>query len=146
MTYAIWKPEHYGHAPPNWRKGMKWAIADFPSSYDASGIPGWSPVEVYHVEPEALNSPNEDASGDVDTWKHDDAVEAYNSALIEKAVKSLRAYPAEKLAKHGVKLEPPKDWATELWAEAKRLYFNGCPNEEVTDFIRTRFEQMKGEG
>lgn len=55
--------------------------------------------------PEALTAPNEDA------------VAAYNSALIEKAVKSLRQYPADELAKHGITLAEPKDWATELWAD-----------------------------
>lgn len=106
---------------------------------------------------EALNSPNDDASGDVDTWKQDDAVKDYNSALIEKAVKSLRQYPAEELAKHGITLAPEKDWATELWADLLTAgdFPNAADNvregrlhafhRAAIKLLRTRFEQMIAE-
>ncbi len=113
-NYVEWRPEYDGHAPPNWRKGMKWAVVDFPSSYDASGFPGWSPVDVYHVEPEALNSPNNDAftAPTPQQWFGQDSIDP-----IAATVAQLRQYPAAELARHGITLAPEKDWATELWAD-----------------------------
>lgn len=57
---------------------------------------------------EALTAPNDDA---VAKWKVADASD------IASMVRSLRQYPADELAKHGITLAPEKDWATELWAD-----------------------------
>lgn len=152
--FCIWKPEHDGHAPPNWRDGMSRNILSLTrdawldvSLYDKS----WSKQHKYQVPAEALNSPNDDASGDVDAWAESDA------KRILRLVESLRAYPAETLAKHGITLAPEKDWAAELWAdiwEARgspvdaELVRNGqssIADRAAINLLRTRFEQMKGE-
>lgn len=159
--YAIWKPEHDGHAPPNWREGMKWTRPTMPSVFNESGHPEWVGGYEYRVPAEALNSPNDDASGDVDTWKRDDAMakwKAADAADIARMAESLRQYPAEELAKHGITLAPEKDWATELWAElftirgmtgfAKSIREGRIDDDDraAIELLRTRIEQMKGEG
>ena len=133
-SYAIWKPEHDGHAPPNWREGMKVAADGLSWTVSSRGWgPGWWAGQEYKVPAEALNSPN------------DDAVKDYNSALIEKAVKSLRQYPAEELAKHGIMLVPEKDVFVELLEDVRKEW-ELWGDYRAKELLRTRFEQMKGEG
>lgn len=103
--YAIWKPEHDGHAPPNWREGMNWAIDRGPREQPIK--PRWYEGFSYAVPAEALNSPNDDV----------ETPEAVETGKLENIVRGLRQYPAEELAKHGITLAPEKDWATELWAD-----------------------------
>lgn len=141
-NYAIWKPEHDGHAPPNWRRGMWW---DVPCKPDC--CPEWVEGLGYIVPAEALNSPNDDA-------ETPDAVE---TGKLENIVRGLRQYPAEELAKHGITLAPEKDWATDLlvdlleaWdmPQAARRVRTGNASaiaKAAIELLRTRFEQMKGE-
>ena len=137
MEYAIWKPEHDGHAPPNWREGMV-------GNADA---PYWWVGRSYLVPAEALNSPNDDA-------ETPDAVE---TGKLENIVRGLRQYPTEELAKHGITLAAEKDWATELWAdlrncigdrglatEIKRGHARNADKDAI-ELLRTRFEQMIAE-
>jgi hypothetical protein len=140
MTYAIWKPEHDGHAPPNWREGMK-GNGDEP--YWWVGRAYLVPAEAVGESSEALNSPNDDAKPY--EWQ------------VDAALHVIRRLPAEELAKHGITLAPEKDWATELWADiwearGEPSYAGLVRDGHVTatdrsaiDLIRTRFEQMKGE-
>ena len=114
QNYAIWRPEYDGHAPPNWGGGMKWTTDFMCDRYDATGTPDWNVIDVYHVEPEALNSPNNDAftAPTPQQWFGQDSIDP-----IAATVAQLRQYPAAELAKHGITLAEPKDWATELWAD-----------------------------
>lgn len=93
-NYKIWRPEYDGHAPPNWREGMfeEHRHRDFGITW-VSSTPTWAKDYEYRVAPEALNDP------------------------IAATVAQLRQYPAAELAKHGITLAEPKDWATELWAD-----------------------------
>lgn len=146
QEFRIWKPEHDGHAPPNWREGMIYG-----AFFSTQVTPGWSAELEYVVPAEALNSPNDDASGDVDTWAESDA------KRILRLVESLRAYPAETLLKHGITLAPEKDWAMELWAdiwEARGLSEDAnlvrkgvmsAADRVAIELLRTRFEQMIAE-
>ncbi|MBK9005288.1 MAG: hypothetical protein IPM41_15995 [Sphingomonadales bacterium] len=110
--YTIWRPEYGGHAPPKWRDGMKWTTKDFMCDrYDATGTPDWSAADVYCVEPEALNSPNDDAHS------AETATMAGQIASTTRHRCTASQYPAAELAKHGITLAEPKDWATELWAD-----------------------------
>ncbi len=104
-NYPIWRPEYDGHAPPNWREGMfeEHRHRDFGIGW-VSSTPTWAKDYEYHVSAEALNSPNDDAKLP-DPWTLDNLQFA------------LRQYPAAELAKHGITLAEPKDWATELWAD-----------------------------
>jgi hypothetical protein len=142
-SYKIWKPEHDGHAPPNWREGMKWGMQSVPGAFDASGESNWSKGQQYQVEPESLAAPNEDAK--LDGW------------TISGALSLIRAMSPDELAKHGITLAPEKDWATELWADLwevrgspkdAELVRNGqtsIADRVAIDLIRTRFEQMIAE-
>lgn len=147
QEFRIWKPEHDGHAPPNWREGMSrnfmsltrgaWLAV---SSYDKL----WSKQHQYQVPVEALDSSNDDA-------ETPDAVE---TGKLENIVRGLRQYPAEKLAKHGITLAPERDWATELWADiweargspvaakdVRKGIFDDSDRKAI-ELLRTRFEQM----
>ena len=168
--YAIWKPEHDGHAPPNWKKGMPWTAEPYAWSYSPSwpegsgymvpveavgetipmtkgetvryGDEGWQPAE-------ALNSPNDD--------DRSEAEKKADEKLLKATLKLLRQYPAEELAKHGITLAPEKDWAMELWADLLHAWAypvqarhvrNGtisCQDRLVIELLRTRFEQMIAE-
>ena len=88
-NYKIWRPEYDGHAPPNWREGMfeEHRHRDFGITW-VSSTPTWAKDYEYRVAPEALNDP------------------------IAATVAQLRQYPAAELAKHGITLAEPKDWAT----------------------------------
>lgn len=154
MEYAIWKPEHDGHAPPNWRQGMSrnilsltrdaWLVV---SSYDKS----WSKQHKYQVPAEALNSPNDNvfAAPAPQKWFGQDSIDP-----IAATVAQLRQYPAEELAEHGITLAPEKDWATELWADlcticgmtgfAKNIREGRIDDDDraAIELLRTRFEQM----
>lgn len=139
--YKIWTPQHDGHAPPNWREGMKWADGDFNDFSHRTRDPFWYEGYLYRVPAEALNSPNDDAAFDVGMWAKQTRD---NLAAIEAAG-------------HGITLADPKDWATELWAETfdifdrpdeAELIRRGILDErdkEVISLFRTRFEQMTGE-
>ena len=132
-AYTIWRPEYDGHAPPNWRKGMKWTLHEWQTLY--GGVdPRWLVKnELYYVEPKALNSPNDDAK--LPIWngsqKYKIPIEALTAPnedakdvmpqdprrSVQEALAILRGYSPEELAKHGITLAPEKDWATELWAD-----------------------------
>lgn len=97
MDYAIWKPEHDGHAPPNWREGMVWGFEDTPPEM-CHADPNWFVDVTYLVPAEALNSPN------------DDAPEVENGLPpLAKLVGWLGDYTTEELAKHGITLAPEGD-------------------------------------
>ena len=95
---------------------------------------------------EALNSPN------------DDAADEYKERQLAYILEYLRQYSPELLAKHGITLAPEKDWATELWADLwevrgspkdAELVRNGqtsIADRAAIELLRTRYEQMKGEG
>lgn len=81
--------------------------------------------------------------------------EAQNGHL-RTIVETLRHYPPETLAKHGITLAPERDWATELWAETFEIFGRSVEaklirrgttrderDKEVISLFRTRFEQMK---
>lgn len=149
QEYKIWKPEHDGHAPPNWREGMK--VFDFrpTASHEWRELllgPSWGEDYEYRVPAEALNSPN------------DDAPEVENGLPpLAKLVGWLGDYTTEELAKHGITLAPEKDWATELWAElftirgmtgfAKSIREGRIDDDDraAIELLRTRFEQMIAE-
>lgn len=159
-SFVIWKPKHDGHAPPNWREGMKWAV----DLNDGTGFSGfdtlteavpWNRSSTYRVPPEALNSPNDDASGDVDAWRRNEAPIDKRKAL-RGFIQIIKDYPPEMLAEEGITLAPEKDWATELWAdvleawdmhetaELVRRGAHGAAFVGPINLLRTRFEQMKG--
>lgn len=145
MTYAIWKPEHDGHAPPNWRKGMPWALRK--EDKLIGGIdPIWGNGCAIYVPAEALNSPN------------DDAPEVENGLPpLAKLFGWLGDYTTEELAKHGITLAPEKDWATELWADlftirgmtgfAENIRKGRIDDDDraAIELLRTRIEQMIAE-
>ena len=114
-NYKIWRPEYDGHAPPNWREGMfeEHRHRDFGITW-VSSTPTWAKDYEYRVAPEALNSPNDDAftAPTPQQWFGQDSIDP-----IAATVAQLRQYPAAELAKHGITLAEPKDWATELWAD-----------------------------
>ena len=144
QNYAIWRPEYDGHAPPNWREGMEWNCNGVRHKPMALGYPVWSAVDVYEVPAEALTAPNEDAKPD--GW------------TISGALSIIRAMSPDELAKHGITLSEPKDWATELWADLMDAWnykswaqgirdgFIVDADQKAIELLRTRFEQMKGEG
>lgn len=121
-NYAIWRPEHDGHAPPNWREGMfeEHRHRDFEISWTSSR-PTWAKDYEYRVPAEALNSPNDDASFDVEAMKRREKLKKLTrlgqEADIDEAVALIRKLSPDELAKHGITLSEPKDWATELWAD-----------------------------
>ncbi len=147
QEYKIWKPEHDGHAPPNWRDGMKWDCEPFNEDGSSEiSIPSWYSGQKYKVPAEALNSPN------------DDAPEVENGLPpLAKLVGWLGDYTTEELAKHGITLAPEKDWATELWAElftirgmtgfAKSIREGRIDDDDraAIELLRTRIEQMIAE-
>jgi len=103
-SYAIWRPEYDGHAPPNWRDGTE--ILEFrpigtTEWRELAILPSWGKNFEYKVPPEALTAPNEDAK--LDGW------------AIGGALSIIRAMSPDELAKHGITLAPERDWATELW-------------------------------
>jgi len=102
QEYAIWTPERFGHAPPNWREGMDWRYAEIGRDHDND--PRWIVGITYLVPAEALNSPNDDAQLGV-------------SSQVEMAIELVTRQPPEVLARYGITLAPEKDWATELWAD-----------------------------
>ena len=120
-SFVIWKPEHDGHAPPNWREGMKWAV----DLNDGTGFSGfdtlteavpWNRSSTYRVPPEALNSPNDDAAAE----QKIERVEIVVGSKRQREVVSLNELA--RLIKggaaiYGITLAPEKDWATELWAD-----------------------------
>lgn len=104
QNYAIWRPEYDGHAPPKWRDGMAWGIEGVVDVRHRNYLPEWNVANRYTVPAEALNSPNDDAK-------------LPNPWTLGNLQFALRQYPAAELAKHGITLAEPKDWATELWAD-----------------------------
>lgn len=147
MDYVIWKPAHDGHAPPNWREGMWWDCEPFSKDHSLiSGVnPSWLWSITYKVPAEALNSPNDDASVE------------YKERQLAYILEDLRQCSPELLAKHGITLDPEKDWATELWADLFAVRGMSCLSKTVRDglesdqdraaieLLRTRFEQMLAE-
>lgn len=123
--YAIWKPEHDGHAPPNWREGMAWA-----GNLNCQGRPRWRRGFGYCVPAEALNSPNDDAEERMRDYAIKTLLQEGEDAL-KGLVRELREYPAEELAKHGITLAPEKDVFVELWAEMKRLYLSTYSTDHI---------------
>ena len=105
-NYPIWRPEYDGHEPPNWREGMAWADGDFNDFSHRTRDPFWHEGYLYRVPAEALNSPNDDYPDP-----------PLDDVSLGELVDAIRQYPAETLAKHGITLAEPKDWATELWAD-----------------------------
>lgn len=154
--YAIWKPEHDGHAPPNWREGMKWGVSPFGYDLESIGTPAWGAGQKYRVPAEALNSPNDDAEERMRDYAIKTLLQEGEDAL-KGLVRELREYPAEELAKHGITLAAEKDWATELWADLFAIRGMSCLSKIVRDglesdqdraaieLLRTRFEQMIAE-
>lgn len=147
MDYAIWEPKHDGHAPQNWREGMKWGVEGKLSKiYRAD--PSWLVDITYIVPAEALNSPNDDAS----EGKPTDPRKSVHEALA-----ILRDYSPDELAKHGITLAPERDWATELWADLLDVWelpirANLVRVGDIYDvdraaieLLRARFEQMIAE-
>ena len=114
QNYAIWKPEHDGHAPPYWREGMfeEHRHRDFGISW-VSSTPTWAKDYEYRVPAEALNSPNDDAK---------DVEPQDPRRSVQEALAILRGYSPDELAKHGITLAEPKDWATELWADLVKTH------------------------
>jgi len=114
-NYAIWRPEHDGHAPPNWREGTE--ILEFrpigtTEWRELAILPSWGKNFEYKVPPEALTAPKDDApKGFV----------KLDEFLLAQYVEYLREYPADELAKHGITLAEPKDWATELITDFMQL-------------------------
>lgn len=114
-SFVIWKPEHDGHAPPNWREGMKWGVDNLPPK-DCHSDPSWGVDYVYTVPAEALNSPNDDAAAEQKIGR----VEIVVGSKRQRKVVSLNELA--RLIKGGaaiydITLAPEKDWATELWAD-----------------------------
>ena len=163
MTYKIWKPEHDGHAPPNWREGMECRHISLctPALVVTKSKPAWLAVDVFVVPAEALNSPNDDDAEFVEAWKRNEALKKLTRLGQEadalEAISLVRKLPADFLAKHGITLAPEKDWATELWADAlnesgrivaandvRKGIFDDNDRAAI-ELLRTRFEQMKGE-
>lgn len=150
MEYAIWKPEHDGHAPPNWRDGMPWDCEPFNKDglMELTGNPSWYESHEYKIPAEALNSPNDDAS----EGKPTDPRKSVHEALA-----ILRDYSPDELAKHGITLSPERDWATELWADLLDVWelpirANLVRVGDIYDvdraaieLLRARFEQMIAE-
>ncbi len=146
QNYVEWRPEYDGHAPPYWREGM---ACNGQGRRPLPHAPAWLKGFLYCVPSEALTAPNDDA---VAKWKVADAAD------IASMVESLRQYPADELAKHGITLAEPKDWATELWAdlweargspedaELVRSGETSIADRAAIELLRQRFEQMKGEG
>lgn len=145
--YAIWKPEHDGHAPPNWRKGMKWDSSKL-TLFDERYSPKWRKDWNYYVEPEALNSPNDDAS---------DAKPTDPRKSVHEALAILRGYSPDELAKHGITLAPEKDWATDLFVDlleawdmpqaARRVRTGNASDDDgaAIELLHARVEQMMAE-
>jgi len=142
--YAIWRPEYNGHAPPNWKEGMKWTDNRNVNDFDSRFVPTWIAARHYFVEPEALTAPNETAGQKI-------------IGALEEAIAMVRAMSPETLEKHGITLAPEKDWATELWADLLEIYLApkaaanvrrgrmGKPSEKAIALIRERVV-LKGEG
>lgn len=161
--YKIWKPEHDGHAPPNWREGMPWDCEPFNKDglMELIGNPSWYCGSKYKVPAEALNSPNDDDAQFVEAWKRNEALKELTrlgqEMEIDEAVSLIRKLPAEELAKHGITLAPERDWATELWADlfavrglsdfAKFVRKGRTDDDDraAIELLRTRFEQMIAE-
>lgn len=166
-NYVEWRPEYDGHAPPYWREGMGFKYKalgpnwrePFPQERTS-----WMMMLEYRVPPEALTAPNEDDADAqfVEAWKRNEALKKLTrlgqEADIVEAVALIRKLSPEELAKHGITLAPERDWATELWADLMeascspmraihirdgRLYED---DRAAISVLRTRFEQMKGEG
>ena len=154
-NYKIWKPEHTGHAPPNWREGMEWAL-DGGSPRTSTADPAWLSTFEYSVPAEALNSPNDDTEDRMRDYAIKTLLQEGEDAL-NGLVRELREYPAEELAKHGITLAPEKDWAADLFVdlleawdmpEAARRVRVGRENDDdeaAIELLRTRFEQMIAE-
>jgi hypothetical protein len=120
--YAIWTPNHCGHAPPFWQDGMFWCLrADYLKLYNNEGLPFWNENTEYCVPPEAVNRPHVEAvyrPFDVQAWL------AEGQANADKL-------PA------GVVLPEPTDWAMRLAEEflSRPAYYS--EEQELADFIRT---------
>ena len=150
-NYKIWKPEHTGHAPPNWREGMEWAL-DGGSPRTSTADPAWLSTFEYSVPAEALNSPNDDTEDRMRDYAIKTLLQEGEDAL-NGLVRELREYPAEELAKHGITLAPERDWARELYFDV--LETGGYAflrnteldqrDDEAIELLRTRFEQMLAE-
>ena len=70
---------------------------------------------------EALNGPNDDDAQFAEAWKRNEALKKLTRLGQEadalEAISLVRKLPADFLAKHGITLAEPKDWARELWAD-----------------------------
>lgn len=77
METRTWEPKYDGHAPPNWRWGMAYWVLECKKAEPFSYLdgPAWWCGNEYLVEAEALNSPNDDASGDIPAFSTHGQVE-----------------------------------------------------------------------
>ena len=96
--FVEYRPAKDGEAPPFWREGM----AAYYEGYGPSFYSFTNAGEEYWVPREAVHGP-------------DDALPQAAHNDIAHMVETMRQYPADELAKHGVTLEPVKDWAAEFW-------------------------------
>lgn len=156
--YAIWKPEHDGHAPPNWRDGMPWDCEPFNKDglMELTGSPSWYESHEYKIPAEALNSPNDDAEERMRDYAIKTLLQEGEDAL-KGLVRELREYPAEELAKHGITLAPEKDWATDLFVDlleawdmpqaARRVRTGNASDDDgaAIELLHARVEQMMAE-
>lgn len=68
METRTWEPKYDGHSPPNWQEGMPWAVRK--EDKLIGGIdPIWGNGCTIYVPAEALNSSNDDASGDIPAFQ-----------------------------------------------------------------------------
>ena len=123
-NYVIWKPEHYGHAPPFWKDGMhrRFRLGEDWRDIQASDS-GWHVGNEYRVPPEAVNGPpidahRNDAEFDVEAWLEQGRANA------------------DKLP-DGVVLPEVMDWATKVWRDANEAYDHADENEAAIAVIRT---------
>ena len=95
--FVEYRPAKKGEAPPFWLAGMACYMNDRP--YPDLVFDNMNGL--YWVPREAVHGP--------------DAPETEGVPPIGKVVGYLRTYPADELAKHGVTLEPVKDWAAAMF-------------------------------
>lgn len=152
--YVEYRPPADGVPPKYWREGMKWTRPTIPADFDGSGHPEWLGGWEYHVEPEALTAPNDDASGDY----HAQLTRLSQEYSLSDALALLRGLPAEELAKHGITLAPEKDvfvelladvldaWGISAWnvSRIRSTTEHSWQDKAAIELLRQRFEQMKG--
>lgn len=155
-SFVIWKPERDGHAPPNWREGMKWGVGNLPPK-DRHSDPSWGVDYVYTVPAEALNSPNDDAAAEQKIGR----VEIVVGSKRQREVVSLNELA--RLIKggaaiYGITLAPEKDvfvelladvldaWGISAWnvSRIRSTTEHSWQDKAAIELLRQRFEQMKG--